>query len=160
MKPKVEQYGGDGIRVTVEGADPVIVYGEPGLDVSDLARSGYDPNTVKLLQMAISMCGMRAHGPEWRTNADGRSVALDRRRQVFLPFDLQSYARGDLAFTIEPRPIVYPTEQERIDIILQKESLQSRWGMTSAGIDETDADAILAERRDRFAVGVATGSFL
>ena len=121
----------------------------------DLARSGYDSQTIKLLQMAISICGMRVHGPEWRSGG-----GLDRRRSVFLPFDLQSFSKGDLAFTIEPRPIVYPTEQERIDLITSKEALQSRWGMTSAGIDETDADAILAERRDRFAVGVATGSFL
>jgi hypothetical protein len=125
----------------------------------DLARSGYDPNTVKLFQMAISMCGFRAHGPEWRTGSDGQRVTLDRRRQVFAPFDLTSYAQGDLAFSIEPRPIVYPTEQERIDVIAAKESLTSGWGMRAAGMDETDADAILAERRDRFAVGMASGSF-
>lgn len=126
----------------------------------DLARSGYDSQTIKLFQMAISMCGMRAHGPEWRVDSGGRSVALDRRRSVFLPFDLDSFARGDLAFAIEQRPIVYPTEQERIDTIVQKESLTTRWGMELAGIDPTTVDQIQAERRDRFAVGMATGSFL
>ncbi|MCA9861010.1 MAG: hypothetical protein KC438_14870, partial [Thermomicrobiales bacterium] len=109
----------------------------------DLARSGYDSQTIKLFQMAISMCGMRAHGSEWRTGDNGQRIQLDRRRQVFAPFDLTSFERGDLAFTIEPRPIVFPTEQERIDIVLQKESLQTRWGLEQAGMDETIADEIL-----------------
>jgi hypothetical protein len=125
----------------------------------DLARAGYDPQTVKLFQMAISMCGFRAHGPEWRTGSDGQRVPLDRRRHVFMPFDLTSYEKGDLAFSVEPRPIVYPTEQERLDLILQKEGLSTSWGMQAAGIDESEADAMLAERRDRFAVGMAAGSF-
>lgn len=118
----------------------------------DLARSGYDSQTIKLLQMAISMCGMRAHA-EWKQGG------LNRRQHVFSPFDLGSFDRGELSFTIQPRPIVYPTEQERIDLILQKESLTTRWGMEQAGIDETTADAIMAERLDRFATGMATGSF-
>lgn len=118
----------------------------------DLARSGYDSQTIKLLQMAISMCGMRAHA-EWRQGG------LNKRQQAFAPFDLGSFDRGDLAFAIAARPIVYPTEQERIDLILQKESLTTRWGMEQAGIDETTADAIMAERLDRFATGMATGSF-
>lgn len=125
----------------------------------DLARSGYDSQTIKLFQMAISMCGFRAHGPEWRTGESGQRIPLDRRRQVFEPFDLSSFERGDLAFTIAPRPIVYPTEQERIDLIVAKESLTTQWGMEAAGLDEATADAILAERRERFAVGMATGSF-
>ncbi len=119
----------------------------------DLARSGYDSQTVKLLQMAISMAGMRAH-------ADWRQGGLTTRQKTFVPFDLSSFGRGELAFSIAARPIVYPTEQERIDLLVAKESLQTEWGLRAAGIDETDADAILAERRDRFATGMATGSLL
>lgn len=119
----------------------------------DLARSGYDSQTIKLLQMAISMCGMRANG-DWR---DG---GLSRRQQVFSPFDLDSFDRGELSFTIQPRPIVYPSEQERIDLVVMKESLQTQWGMQQAGMDETTADEILAERQNRFLVPMGNRSFL
>jgi len=39
MKPKVEKIGENGVRLEIEGADPVTIYGEPGMDVSDLVAA-------------------------------------------------------------------------------------------------------------------------
>jgi len=115
----------------------------------DLARAGYDAGSVKLFQMAISMCGFRANGLTWKRDADGRTRALNRRQMAFLPYDLFSYDRGELDLAIMPRPIVIPTETERLEIIAMKEALSSQWGLEEAGIEPDVATAILAERRER-----------
>ncbi|MEJ7901242.1 MAG: hypothetical protein WKF63_05305 [Thermomicrobiales bacterium] len=114
----------------------------------DLARAGYDAGSVKLFQMALSMCGFRANGPAWKVDNNGRSRALNRRQMAFLPYDLESFDRGELDMAILPRPIVIPTETERLEIIAIKEALSSQWGMEEAGIEPDVAAAILAARRE------------
>lgn len=122
----------------------------------DLARAGYDSQTIKLFQMAISMCSYHAVR-DWQ-QVGGRRVLLTRRQQVFTMFDLESFQRGELDFVIESRPIVYPTEQERLDLIAAKEALTTEWGMEQAGVPKTEAQAILDGRRERFAIGMSTGN--
>lgn len=85
----------------------------------DLVRAGMDAGTIKLFQMAIAMCGFRARDTSdfgWSR----RGIALDRRRLAFTQFDLQSFGRGELDMTILARPIVMPTEQERMETELLK----------------------------------------
>lgn len=140
----------------------------------DLVRAGMDPNTVKLFQMAISMCGFRAHD----TSQDGwlrPGQRLDRRRMVFVPFDLQSYDRGELDMVIRPRPIVLPTEMERmevervkIEIAAAKERLMLASSFEELGYPlETPrpdgkpvtAEAMAAERQEQFATALNRGDF-
>src|SRR5690606_13104396 len=54
----------------------------------NLARAGYDANTVKLFQMAIAMCGFRANDRS-ETGWQRPGQRLDRRRQAFTRFDLE-----------------------------------------------------------------------
>lgn len=70
------------------------------------AQAGYDQQTIKLFQMALANAGMRANNGDWGE--------LDRQRSKFLPFDLASYVKGELDFDITPRPLIPPTEAERI----------------------------------------------
>ncbi len=123
----------------------------------DLARAGYDIQTVKLFQMAVAMCGERANDRSrngWQRRGAPR---LDRKRLAFLEYDLRSFDQGELDFSIQSRPLVAPTETERVELVLLKEGLQSDWGMRAVGIEPDDIEAILAARRDRFAFGVDTG---
>jgi hypothetical protein len=103
------------------------------------ARAGYDTGTIKLLQMAISMCGMRANGGDW-----GRR--LTRRQEAFRPYTLASYGRGELDFTIGDRPVVMATEQERLDLIAQKERLRTGWALREAGLSQGEIATIERER--------------
>jgi hypothetical protein len=64
------------------------------------AQSNYDAAAVRLHQMMVAIGGMRA-----RERAAGWQNLSDQQRK-FLPFDLESYARGDLDFSILPRPLV------------------------------------------------------
>lgn len=65
----------------------------------DEARSNYDVQSVKLFQMALAIGGYRANRGDW-------GDALSAQQELFLPFDLGSYARGDLDFEIMPRPLI------------------------------------------------------
>jgi hypothetical protein len=68
------------------------------------ARSNYDTQSVKLFQMSIAIAG-------WRANTGAWGRALNRQQQAFLPFDLDSYERGDLDFEVMPRPILPAIER-------------------------------------------------
>ena len=67
-------------------------------------QAAYDAQSMKLFQMSVAIAGMRANAGDWGM--------LNRQQQKFLPFDLESYARGDLDMAIMPRPLVVPTKQE------------------------------------------------
>lgn len=79
------------------------------------ARSSYDPNTVKLMQMAVAMCGYRLNSGAW-----GQTTP---REQVFRPFDLQSYTDGDLDMAILDRPIIPDTPQEQMALMLDQRAI-------------------------------------
>lgn len=68
------------------------------------AQANYDQASIHLFQMAVAIAGMRATSGAWGT--------LNRQQQKFVPFSLDSYARGDLDFTITPRPLLIPTKLE------------------------------------------------
>lgn len=74
----------------------------------DEARGNYDHHSVKLFQMAITIAGHRANAGDWGRN-------LTPAQAKFLPYDLDSYAAGDLNFEIMPRPVVPETPRERLE---------------------------------------------
>ena len=138
-------------QVTAPGAERLM--GDVKARV-DLARAGYDMQTVKLIQMALSMCGFRANSGAWtrRPDVNGvmRSVKLTRRQQVFLPFNLDTYHSGDMDFGISTRPLVLPTESERVELVALKESLQTQWGMEQAGLTPDEAKRVIREKQEAF----------
>jgi hypothetical protein len=115
-----------------------------------LARAGYDMGTVKLFQMAISMCGYHANNGSW-------GKELTARQQAFKPYTIDSYKKGEMDMTIASRPIVPLSEGERLDIVLKKESIQTQWGLEQLGLSEDEAIRILEERENQFEV-VATAA--
>jgi len=130
-----------------------------------LARAGYDAQTIKLFQMGLAMSGFRANGA-WKTDEEGRARRLTKRQEAFLPFDLDSYREGKLDFGISDRPVVLPTEQERLDLIIQKEAVQTRQGLIELGYSadvpegkggESEVDQMLRERRELAAGAFAGG---
>lgn len=104
----------------------------------DRARRGYDAQTVKLFQMALSMCGMRANSGDWG--------ALTARQKAFTPYTIDSYHAGQMDFGISTRPVVIPTESERLDRVERLERL-SPWGLSQFGVADIDITAITNARR-------------
>lgn len=73
------------------------------------ARANYDMQSIKLFQMGTAVGGWRASSGAW-----GRALTPQQRK--FAPFDLESYARGELDLAILPRELVPLTALERIQI--------------------------------------------
>jgi hypothetical protein len=72
------------------------------------ASANYDRASIAAFQMALAIGGWRLSQGDWGRNGP---VTVQQRR--FAPFDLTSYARGELDFTIAPRPLIIPTENEK-----------------------------------------------
>ena len=68
------------------------------------AQASYDAQCMKLFQMAVAVAGMRASSGSWGI--------LNRKQQKFTPFNLDSYAQGNLDMAIMPRPLITPTKME------------------------------------------------
>jgi hypothetical protein len=83
-------------------------------DVNNLvvaAEASYNLQTVKLCQMAIAIAGERIRNGDW-----GPRSQLSRQQAKFAPFNLDSYARGDLDFSITPHPAIEQTQREYWDM--------------------------------------------
>lgn len=102
-------------QVTGPGAERLI--GDAIIPIQD-ARANYDQQSIKLFQMATAIAGWRAQSGAW-----GRS--LTRQQQAFLPFNLDSYQRGDLDFTIMPRSLLPESSMERIQRERMEQSLEA-----------------------------------
>lgn len=105
-----------------------------------MARDNYDPNTVKLFQMAIAIHGYRLANGDW-PNAGSR-------RDAFRPFGLDSFDAGLLDMSIADRPLVPTSEEDRVALWRQYEQLETRFAMERAGLSEEDAQRLLDEKRD------------
>src|SRR2546421_5203871 len=68
------------------------------------AQTKYDSGNIRVFQMALAIAGYRASNGDWGP--------LNSQQQKFLPFNLDSYARGDLNMAIVPRPLLKSTELE------------------------------------------------
>lgn len=112
----------------------------------DLVASGMDQQTIKLVQMAIAIAGLRASDGTWNERQLGRNTRLTQRQMAFLPFGLDSYAAGDLDFSIERRELVPMSETERVMLVRQKEAIQTPWGFSEVGVKEDTAAKIINDR--------------
>jgi hypothetical protein len=90
----------------VTGPAAETLTGDAGTYIQE-ARSNYDTQTIKLMQMSIAIAGWRANSGAW----GGRGRSLTRQQQAFLPYDLDSYQDGQLDFSIQPRSL-FPGELE------------------------------------------------
>jgi hypothetical protein len=81
------------------------------------ATASYDTQSIKLFQMCIAIAGYRIQSGAW-------GPTLTRQQEVFRPFNLESYAAGDLDFSIAPRPLLTPTAQERMQARSQELSIE------------------------------------
>jgi hypothetical protein len=72
--------------------------------------SNYDAQSIKLFQMAVAIGGFRfAEGKDgWKDKTE--------QRKKFAPFGLDSYSRGELNFSIMPRPLIPMTEADSIEL--------------------------------------------
>jgi hypothetical protein len=95
----------------VTGPAAARLVGDVAGKVSEV-QAAYDLQSMKLFQMSVAIAGMRANAGDWGM--------LSRQQQKFLPFNLDSYALGDLDMAIMPRPLVVPTKQE---IYAEKQAL-------------------------------------
>lgn len=102
----------------------------------DEARARYDQQFIKLFQMSIAIAGWRANTGAWG--------ALNAQQEKFTPFDLESYAAGDLDLAIQSRPLIPPNEQEQIALEQARQSLEADKAYAAAA--NTDRPQQIAER--------------
>jgi hypothetical protein len=111
--------------------------------------SNYDTQSIKLFQMAAAIGGFR-----YRENREGWRLKTEAQTK-FAPFDLDSYARGDLNMAIMPRPLIPMTEDDTISLIGKRlANAKAAQGIFNddkvlelAGVsDETERAKILRER--------------
>lgn len=76
------------------------------------AQAIYDQGTVSMQRMVVAIAGFRANSGAW-----GK---LNKQQQKFTPFDLTSYASGNLDMAIMPRPLLVPT---KLEIAQEKQAL-------------------------------------
>lgn len=115
------------------------------------ARKNYDTQTIKLIQMAVSMTA-------WRVVSGGYAPELLQRRaaryDVFRPFAPGAYDAGLMDFTIPDREVIPETIDERIARQMQIEQLQWEYSLRVAGVPDDVVAEIIGERdaeRERMA---------
>lgn len=111
--------------------------------------SNYDTQSIKLFQMATAIGGFR-----YKENREGWRIRTEAQAK-FSPFDLDSYARGELNMAIMPRPLIPMTEDDTITLTGKRlDNAKKAQGIFNddkvlevAGISDEDERAeILAER--------------
>lgn len=70
----------------------------------------YNQQLIKLRQMQIAVAGMRSNNG-WSS---------DKQKDVFKPFSLDSYTKGDLNFALVKASLVQSTEEENEDLLTKK----------------------------------------
>jgi len=114
----------------------------PGLERKiQEAQGNADAPIIKLGQMCVSIGGHLANTRQW-------GPTLTDAQRLFLPFDLASYDRGELAVTFLPRPLFPDTPMERVQTAAGFESLKTPTAMRMAGLDEDTITALIAEQRE------------
>jgi len=109
------------------------------------ARKNYDTQTIKLIQMALAMAG-------WRVQTNGYPAALVNSRpdryQALAKFNLDSYGRGLLDFTIPDRPVIPETLDEKIARAMLVEQLQWEYHLQVAGLPPDVIAEVVTEREE------------
>lgn len=130
-------------QVTGPGAERILA---PIVGKVNKSRGRHDPNTVKQLQMAISMISFQLANKGYP--ADIVSARPDRYKP-FGDYDLTSYGRGLLDFGIKSRPVFARSQEERAQLMVLIESLTTEYGLSNSGVPDDDIQAILGEREKR-----------
>ena len=65
----------------------------------------YDARYKQHEQQKLAIGGFRINSGHW--------LKMDSQQQKYAPFDLESYAKGELDFDISPRPLVIPTNADK-----------------------------------------------
>jgi hypothetical protein len=150
-------------QVTGPGARAIVAPAQRKLDE---AVGAYDHGVVKLGQMCVSIMGELVNSGQF-----GLRSQLTEQQQLFLPFTLQSWDRGELSqLSISPRSLVESTMLEKAQEAAAVEILSDEWslehvGLSSAEIHGTKPDGtpiehqgsvgILVERQARMDAAVA-----
>lgn len=114
-------------RVTGPGVRPLIMDVQHKLDD---AAANYDGGVVKLVQMCCSIGGHLANAGVWGANRRG----LSAQQQTFLPFDITSFDKGDLDFSIQPRDLLRPATLDLANEAKIIESLRTPFGLQHVGL--------------------------
>lgn len=106
------------------------------------ARSNYDTQTAKRIQMAISMTAQRVLAGSYGDLLTTRA----KRYDLFREFGPGVYDQGGMDFIIPDREVIPDTIDERIARMLQVEQLQWDYSLRVAGIPEEELAKIMEER--------------
>lgn len=98
------------------------------------SAANYDVSSVKLFQMGVAIAGWRLSQGDWPSPS--------AQQNAFLGFGLDSYANGDLDFSIAPRPLVVTNDDERAATSMKW--WQAAQAATTAGLP---LDVFLARER-------------
>jgi hypothetical protein len=90
----------------VTGPAATILIGDTANSVLE-AAANYDQASIKLFQMAVAIGGWRMGRGDWERTL---------QREKFGPFNLDSYAKGQLDFTILPRPLLAQTAATALEL--------------------------------------------
>ena len=101
----------------------------PAQNRLDGVQPGYNQQLIKLRQMGLAVGGMRANRGGWSQ--------LTTQQRVFLPFNLVSYEKGELEFTLKQSQLVHETEDEQESTKLKK--AQRGAAILDIGGDELEA---------------------
>jgi len=112
----------------------------------DDAAANYDSGLIRLGQMCISMAAQCLRDGVW-------SGPLTAQQQVFTPFTPESYDRGELAFSLEPRTILRTSMTDRIAQATGIERLTTVRGLMRLGMSEDEANEWLIQRREAATFG-------
>jgi hypothetical protein len=138
--PELTMYSQLRTMTQVTGPAASRLMGDVSLLVGE-AQAQYDQASTKLFQMATAIAGERIKRGDW-------AGPLTRQQLRFAPFDLSSYAAGDLDFSISPRPIIPIIESE--NLATQTAAIAALVGAGSslyaaakaAGLSEEEAQAL------------------
>jgi hypothetical protein len=135
----------------IEDALPEIVFAERLQDMDQVTRPGamalvsrvqqklddvtgnYDMGVVKLGQMCAAMGGEMIRQGEW-----GLRSGLTGQQELFAPFNIDSYGRGDLALGFTPRELIPKTTLELATEAAALETLTTPHGLRHAGYSDED----------------------
>lgn len=119
----------------------------PSQSKLDRAAAQYGQQVIKLLQMAVAIAGWRRNGGGW--------TRRDAQRDVFLPFNLDSWRKGDLNMTLKRPLLVQSTPMEDEELKAKKaERAKNLDGIVDefeklkvAGYSEGEAKDIITRKR-------------
>lgn len=80
------------------------------------AEANYDAGLIKAQQMSVAIGG-------WRLNTGAWGTTVSRQQEKFRPFDLESYAKGDLDMALLERPLFEETDLERMTVMNLKKTV-------------------------------------